>query len=416
MQLSRRVQSLKPSSTIAVTTRAKELTRQGIKVLSFGQGEPDFDTPDKIKQAAIDAIRAGQTKYGPSAGDPETRAVIAEKLTRENKIPNVTANHVVVAPGGKHALYLIFQALLDPPAPGEAPWEVILPVPAWVSYDPMIRMAGGKVVQLETTPQRDFKITPEQLERAITPRSRLLIINSPSNPCGTMYSPQELRALAAVVEKAARTVAPDLVVLSDEIYEKIVYGGVEQMSIGSIPEIAERTVTMNGMSKAFAMTGWRIGYLGGSGEFGLQVAKAAEKLQGQINTCVASFLFPAIRTALTQCGEEVESMRQAFARRAELIYGIVSQIPGVVCPRPTGAFYLYPDISAHLGKTSPGGRKLNASKDVAEALLEECRIALVSGEDFGAGGEKYIRISFACSDEQIREGMGRMAEFFGKLR
>ena len=416
MQLSRRVLSLKPSATVAVTARAKELTRQGVKVLSFGQGEPDFDTPDKIKQAAIDAIRAGQTKYGPAAGDPETRAVIAEKLTRENRIPNVTANPVVVAPGGKHALYLIVQALLDPPAPGEAPWEVILPVPAWVSYDPMIRMAGGEVVQLETTPQRDFKITPEQLERAITPRSRLLILNSPSNPCGTMYTPDELRALAAVVEKAAKTVAPDLVVLSDEIYEKIVYGGIEQMSIGSIPAIAERTVTMNGMSKAFAMTGWRIGYLAGSGEFGLQVAKAAEKLQGQISTCIASFVFPAIRVALTQCHEEVEMMRQAFARRAELIYGIVSQIPGVVCPRPTGAFYLYPDISAHLGKTSPGGRKLNASKDVAEALLEECRIALVSGEDFGAGGERYIRISFACSDEQIREGMGRMAEFFGRLR
>ncbi len=170
-----------------------------------------------------------------------------------------------------------------------------------------------------------------------------------------MYTPDELRALAAVVEKAAKTVAPDLVVLSDEIYEKIVYGGIEQMSIGSIPAIAERTVTMNGMSKAFAMTGWRIGYLAGSGEFGLQVAKAAEKLQGQISTCIASFVFPAIRVALTQCHEEVEMMRQAFARRAELIYGIVSQIPGVVCPRPTGAFYLYPDISAHLGKTSPAG-------------------------------------------------------------
>lgn len=412
MQLSRRVQSLRPAATVAVSNRAKELIRSGIPVLSFGAGEPDFDTPERIKQAAIDALKAGLTKYAPAAGDPETRAVIAEKLTRENKIPNCTAQHVIIAGGGKHALYLLFQALLDPPAPGEQPWEVLLPVPAWVSYDPMARLAGGEVVELGTTAQGDFKITPEQLERAITPRSRILLLNSPSNPCGTMYTPAEIRELAAVVERAAKTIAPDLVVISDEIYEKIVYGGIEPLSPGSIPGIAERTITMNGLGKAYAMTGWRIGYFAGSGDFGLKVAKAGEKLIGQMTTSIAQFVFPAVRTALTQCADDVEAMRRCYARRAELIYELAREIPGWVCPRPTGAFYLFPDISAYLGRTSPGGQPLNAAVDVAEALLEECRIAVVPGEDFGGCGHRHIRISFACSDEQIREGMSRMTEFF----
>lgn len=416
MQLSRRVQSLRPAATVAVSNRAKELCRKGVPVLSFGAGEPDFDTPPRIKQAAIDALNAGLTKYAPAAGDPETRAVIAEKLTRENGIPDCTAQHVVIAGGGKHALYLLFQALLDPPAPGEKPWEVLLPVPAWVSYDPMARLAGGEVVELGTTPQNDFKITPQQLEAAITPRSRVLLLNSPSNPCGTMYTPDEIRALAAVVERAAKTVAPDLVVISDEIYEKIIYGGIEHLSLGSIPGIAARTITMNGMGKAYAMTGWRVGYLAGSGEFGLQVAKATEKLIGQMTTSIAQFVFPAVRTAITQCADDVEQMRRAFARRAELIYSLSKEIPGWVCPRPTGAFYLFPDISAYLGKTSPGGRPLKAALDVGEALLEECQIAVVPGEDFGGCGHRHIRLSFACSDEQIREGMKRMAEFFAKVR
>src|SRR5690606_30492615 len=205
----------------------------------------------------------------------------------------------------------------------------------------------------------DFKITPEQLRQAITPRSRVLVINSPSNPCGTMYTPEELRALASVVAEAARSTAPDLTIISDELYEKIVYGGIPHCSIGSFPEVAERTITVNGLSKAYAMTGWRIGYAAGSGDFGLKVAAGMKTLQSQSTTSIATFELPAIRVALTECADDVERMRQAFARRAELTYALVSQIPGLQCPRPTGAFYLFPDISAHFGKRTKGGRVLD---------------------------------------------------------
>ncbi|MBC7835056.1 MAG: pyridoxal phosphate-dependent aminotransferase [Phycisphaerales bacterium] len=416
MQLSRRVLSLKTSSTLAVTNRAKALVRQGIDVIPFAAGEPDFDTPAVVKEAAIGALRAGQTKYMPTAGDPETRQVIAEKLDRENAISGVTAEHVVITTGGKHAIYLVLQALLDRPPAGEAAPEVLLPVPAWVSYDPIARMCGANVVEIPTEARSGFKMTPEQLRGAITARARVLVMNSPSNPCGTMYSPRELKALGAVVADAARTVAPDLVVVTDEIYEKIVYGEAPHFSMGAIPEIAERTVTINGLSKAFAMTGWRVGYLAGSGAWGLELARAAEKLQGQMTTNITSFVYPAIRVALTRCGDDVERMRLAFKRRAELIYGEVSKIPELVCPRPTGAFYVFPDVSAYFGRTTAGGRAARSAQEMAEAILEEARVAVVPGEDFGGCGRDHIRLSFACADEKIIEGMGRLRSFFGTCR
>ena len=415
ISLSDRVDALRPSSTLAVTALAKQLKAEGKDVLSFAAGEPDFDTPEPIKQAAIAALKAGQTKYAPAPGDPETRRVIAEKLSIENRIPDVTADHVVISTGGKNSLYLLFQALLDPPSAGKQPQEVILPTPAWVSYKPQATLAGGTIIEVPATAANDFKITPGQLAGAITPRSRVLCLNSPSNPCGTMYSPDELAALAQVVAEAAATTCPELVILTDEIYEKIIYGGIEHRSIGSFPEVAHRTVTVNGLSKAYAMTGWRVGYCAGSGDFGLRIAKAITKLQGQLTTCIPTFIYPAIRTALTECAEDVERMRQQFAQRAELIYGRISAMPGIVCPKPTGAFYVFPDISAHFGKTTAGGAKIDSAQSFAKALLNEQLVACVPGEDFLGSGPSCARFSFACSSEQIEQGMDRLAAFLEGL-
>jgi aspartate aminotransferase len=291
-----------------------------------------------------------------------------------------------------------------------------LPVPAWVSYRPIAQLAGAVVREIDSGPATDFKITPDQLRDAITPRSRLLVINSPSNPCGTMYSEAELRALAAVVAEM-KDVAPQLIILTDEIYEKIVYGEHAHFSIGSIPEVAERTLTVNGLSKAFAMTGWRIGYAAMPGEFGGALIKAMGTIQGQMTTNITSFNVPAIRCALTNADvqNDVERMRLAFAARGELTHRLLGGIPGVVCPKPTGAFYAFPDVSALLGKTSPGGRKLGTSLDLCEALLDEARVAFVPGEDFGGCGPEHVRISFACGEEQIERGLAAFGEFVSKL-
>ncbi len=416
LTIARRVRELQPSVTVAFMNRAKDMQRKGIDVLAFAAGEPDFDTPQIIKKAAIDALNAGQTKYMPTLGDPETRAALAKKMTEENGLPGVTADHIAISAGGKHSLYVACHCLLDQARTGETQEEVLLPVPAWVSYGPIAELAGGKVVELQTSPEGGFKITPQQLKAAITPRSRLLIINSPSNPCGTMYSESELRALAAVVDDAARTVAPNLVVLSDEIYEKIVYGGTKHFSIGSIPTIAERVITLNGLSKAFAMTGWRAGYAAGSGPFGKELIKAMGTLQGQMSTNITSFIYPAIRVAMTQCASDVEQMRQAFARRGELITRRLEGVPKLRTVTPVGAFYAFPDVSAYFGTRTPGGRAIKSAMDFCEALLEESHVAFVPGEDFGGCGRNHARISFACSEQQIDKGIDRLTKFVASLK
>ena len=417
LSLSRRVSALKPSVTVAFTNRAKQMRREGIDVLGFAAGEPDFDTPQPIKEAAKKALDEGQTKYMPTLGDPETRGIIADKLTSENKIGGLTGDHIAISAGGKHALFIAMHCLLDEVGSGEQPGEVILPVPAWVSYDPIAKMAGGTVVAVETEPENDFKMSPEQLAEAITPNSRVLVLNSPSNPCGTMYTPDELKALAAVVAEKAESVAPNLVILSDEIYEKIVYGGIEHFSIGSVPEVAERTITLNGLSKAYAMTGWRIGYAAMPGDFGKTFIKAMGTLQGQMTTNITSTNYPAIRCALTNAdvAAEVEKMRVAFMQRAELVERRLADIRGVTCPKPTGAFYVFPDVSGLFGMTTPGGKTLGAAMDVSEALLEEAQVAFVPGEDFGGCGPNHVRISFACSEDQINAGMDRFVEFVDSL-
>jgi aspartate aminotransferase len=428
MKLSRRVTDLKPSATVAVMNRAKEMQRQGVDVVSFAAGEPDFDTPQPIKDAAIKALLAGQTKYMPTMGDHETRRIIADKVSRANGLPNVTPEHIGISAGGKHALYTVMQCLFDTPSwgdlsssplhpvtPSPGPSECLLPVPAWVSYAPLAELAGAKIVEIPTTPQSDFKISPDQLRRAITPRSRVLVLCTPSNPCGTMYTESELRALAAVVAEAARKTAPDLVIVVDEIYEKIAYGGIPHFSIGSVPEIAERTITLNGLSKAYSMTGWRIGYTATSGEWGLKFMQAMATLQGQMSTNITSFIYPAIRTALTECEPDARRFCEAFGRRAALIHKRMTAMPGLVCPRPTGAFYAFPDISAHFGKKHRAA-PIDSPQQFCEALLAAKHVAAVPGEDFGGCARNHVRFSFACSEDTINKGMDRLAEFLGELR
>lgn len=408
--LSKRAGSLKPSSTLAVAQQARQMKEAGEDVLAFAAGEPDFVTPERIREAAKDALDRGLTHYAPTLGTPGARAAVAKKLESENGIKGLTPKHVAIGVGGKQCLYNVFQALLDE---GD---EVLLPVPAWVSYAPQIELSGGKVVDLPTDAASGFKITPEQLKAAITPRSRVLVINSPSNPCGTMYAPDDLRALARVVAEAAASIAPNLVVVTDEIYEKILYGGRTHLSPGSIPEIADRTVTVNGLSKAYAMTGWRIGYSACPGAFGLELIGAIDKIQSQMTSGIATFLMPAIEVALSgECDAELAEMTQAFAKRAKLIEGRMREIPGMRFPSPEGAFYIFADISAHFGKKAPDGTAITSALTFAQALLANQKMAVVPGEDFGGCGDKCIRISFACSENQINAGMDRLGAFVESL-
>lgn len=424
LSVSHRVATLKPSVTVAFMNRAKAMQRAGKDVLSFAAGEPDFDTPQPIKDAAIKSLLAGQTKYMPTLGDPDTRAAVAKKLTEENNIPNCTADHIAIGAGGKHSLFVLCHVLLDDAVtagngtaiPNYTQQEVVIPVPAWVSYAPIVELAGGKVVEVPTTVESGFKASAEQIRRAITPNTRLLILNSPSNPCGTMYTPDELKAIAKVVDEASKTIAPNITVLSDELYEKIIYGGIPHFSIGSVPEIAERTITLNGLSKAYGMTGWRIGYTGASGAFGKRFTDAMATLQGQMSTNITSFTYPAIRAALTQCAGDVEKMRLAFASRAEVMNACLAKLPGIKNAKATGAFYAFPEVSSHFGKTSKGGRKISNALAFCEALLEENLVAFVPGDDFGGCGKNHVRISFACAEQQIKAGAERFGEFLNGLK
>ncbi len=396
IQVSQRIRNLKPSATLAVNAVVQRLRAQGRDVIGFGAGEPDFETPDNIKQAAIDALGRGETHYTPVPGPPAARQAIADKLRGENGIA-CGPDDIVITVGGKHGLFMIFQCLLDT----DEGQEVIVPTPAWVSYRPQIELAGGTVVEVPGAIDNDFKITPGQLAEAITDRTVAVVLNSPSNPCGTMYSPEELRELAEVLRRNEQ-----VTIISDEIYEKLIYGGIDHLSPASIAAIADRVVTVNGLSKAYAMTGWRIGYIcapGGDPPF----AKSIAKLQGQVTSNITSFCYPAIVEALTNSGPAVEQMRIAFAERATLIHGLLTAMPGVSCPRPTGAFYAFPDIGAHFGKRSPAGHDIVDSVSFATALLEEAGVAVVPGADFGACADRHVRFSFACSTELIEEGCRR---------
>jgi len=395
MKVSKRAQAVPPSATIAVTSRAKELKAQGVDVLSFGAGEPDFDTPDFIKDSAIKALKAGQTKYTAAAGIPELKKAIAKKLKDENNL-DYTPDQVIVNIGAKHSVYEAMQATLDE---GD---QVLLPTPYWVTYPECVKLAGGTPVILQTQPENSYKITPEQLKAAINNKTAMLVLNSPNNPGGFSYTPKELAALARVLE------GTNVIVLSDEIYEKLIYGDTQFISFAALSKDAyDRTLTINGLSKAFSMTGWRLGYTAGP----LDAIKAMSRLQSHMTSNPVTFAQAAALTALTEtktAADAIESMRVEFEKRAEYMARRLNDIEGIKCTQPTGAFYCFPDVSAHFGRTI-NSAKINDSMDFAKALLEQVKVALVPGAPFGCPNN--VRLSFACSLENIAEGCDRIKEW-----
>jgi aspartate aminotransferase len=392
MKISKRAQAVPPSATIAVTARAKELKAQGVDVVGFGAGEPDFDTPDYIKEAAIKALKAGKTKYTPAAGTIELRKAIAEKLRRENGL-KYTPEQIIVNIGGKHSVYEAMQATLDV---GD---EVLLPAPYWVTYPEAIKLAGAVPKIIQTDKTNSYKITPRRLEDAITLKTAMLIINSPNNPGGFTYTPEELAELAKILE------GTKVIVISDEIYEKLVYGKTKFISFASLSEDAyNRTLTMNGFSKTFAMTGWRMGYTAGP----LEVIKAMGRLQDHMTSNTVTFAQYAAIAALGDDGGAVEKMRMEFERRAKYMAGRLNAIKGIECSEPTGAFYCFPDVSSHYGRTI-NGAKIGCSMDFAKALLEQANVAVVPGLPFGC--DENVRLSFACSIEQITKGLDRLQKW-----
>lgn len=392
MKVSKRAQSVPPSATMAVDTKMKELKAKGVDIVGFGAGEPDFDTPQYIKDAAIAAIKAGKTKYTATPGIPELRKVIAEKLLKENNL-KYTPEQIIVNIGAKHSVYESMQAVLDE---GD---EVILPAPYWVTYPETIKLAGGIMKVIQTDISNNYKITPAQLKSAITKKTAMFLMNSPNNPGGFTYTPDELVAIAKVLE------GTDIMVLSDEIYEKLVYGDTKFISFAALSDDAyKRTITINGFSKAFAMTGWRLGYAAGP----LEVIKAMSRLQGHMTQNPVSFVQAGALVAFGDPNNEGEKMRLEFEKRAKYMADRLNATKGVKCPQPTGAFYCFPDVSAHFGRTI-GGVKINNSMDFAAALLEQANVALVPGGPFGC--DKNVRLSFATSMEQITKGLDRIEKW-----
>ncbi len=396
MKLSERAKSIPPSITLAISAQVKELKAAGKDVIAFGAGEPDFDTPEKITNAAIEALRLGVTHYMPSSGTPEAREAIANKLRIENNIECTEAN-ISINSGAKMSINLALMSILDP---GKNQ-EVVVPTPAWVSYKPMIELAGGTMIEVPTSVDTGFKCTPEEIEAAITPNTKAIMLNTPSNPCGTMYAPDELRAIAVMLQKH-----PTVYILSDEIYDELIYSDIEHLSLGSIPEISHQVITINGLSKAYAMTGWRVGYACAPEN----VAKAMNTLQSQINTSITSFCYATIPVAL-EMKDEVEEMRKVFAKRASLMFELIQKWPNTECAQPTGAFYAFPKISYYYGKTTPAGTVIQDSVGFVQALLDETSVAVVPGTDFGGCGPDHIRLSFACSEDQIETGVNKICDW-----
>ena len=397
MRISKRAQDVPPSATLAVTSRAKELKAKGVDIVDFGAGEPDFDTPDFIKEAAIKALKAGKTKYTAASGIVELRTAIAAKLEKENGL-KYNPEQIIVNIGGKHSVYEAMQATLDP---GD---EVILPVPYWVTYPEAIKLAGAAAKIIQTDKINSYKITPQQLEDAVTEKTAMLVINSPNNPGGFTYTPEELAGLAKVLE------GTKVVVLSDEIYEKLIYGDTKFVSFALLSKDAyDRTLTLNGLSKTFSMTGWRLGYAAGP----LKVIKAMGRLQSHMTSNAVTFAQYAAIAALTDPAacDTIEKMRAEFERRGEYMAQCLNAIEGIECPKPTGAFYCFPDVSSHYGRTI-NGVEIGGSMDFAKTLLEQANVALVPGLPFGC--DNNVRLSFACSLKQITKGLDRLEEWLSQ--
>ncbi|WP_443029195.1 pyridoxal phosphate-dependent aminotransferase [Spirulina sp. CS-785/01] len=383
VKLAARVTQVPPSMTLAISAKAKAMKADGLDVCSFSAGEPDFDTPDHIKAAAKQALDEGKTRYGPAAGEAKLRDAIAKKLQKDNQL-NYEAENIIVTNGGKYSLYNLMMTLI------ESGDEVIIPAPYWVSYPEMVKLAEGTPVIIEATASNGYKITPAQLREAITEKTKLFVFNSPSNPTGMVYTPDEIRALAEVV------VEKDIWVVSDEIYEKILYDGAEHLSIGSVsPEAFARTITSNGFAKSYAMTGWRVGYAAGP----VEVIKGMTRLQSHSTSNVCTFAQYGAMAALEGTQDPLQTMVEAFTQRRQYILDRIEAMDKVSCPKPDGAFYVYLNI----GET---GTK---AMDFCTKLLEKYHVAMIPGVAFGSGD--CVRMSYATDLDTIKEGLDRLEKF-----
>lgn len=393
VQLSDRVNQMETSATLAMAAKARELKSEGKDIISLSLGEPDFTIPNFIKEAAIKAVNDDVHAYPPVDGYAELKKAIIHKFKRDNQL-TYAPDQIVVSTGAKQSLYNIASVLLNP---GD---EVLLPAPYWVSYSDIVKLHGGVPVEIPTAIDTNFKITPQQLEAAITPQTKILLYSSPCNPSGSVYTKDELRALADVLQKY-----PNVIVISDEIYEHINFGG-DHFSMAQFADMYDRTVVVNGVSKAFAMTGWRIGYIGGPAK----IARACNKMQGQITSGANAIAQMATIAALEASPNEIDYMVKAFKERRELVLALLSEIPGLKTNRPQGAFYVFPDVSSFFGQTIQGKLIANAS-DFSLLLLEKALVATVTGEAFG--DPNCIRLSYAASEEDIREAIKRVKEVLG---
>lgn len=394
--LSNRINNLAESQTIKMAKLGRELSAKGINVINLSFGEPDFHTPQFIKDAAVEAMEKNFTYYTPVSGYPDLRKAIADKLKRENNL-DYNFDQIVVSTGAKQALANALMVMINP---GD---EVIIPTPYWVSYSEMVKLAEGESVYINATAENNFKITAEELEAAITPKTKMFMFSSPCNPTGSVYSREELASLVKVFEKY-----PEIYILSDEIYEHINFIG-GHVSIAEFASVKDRTILVNGFSKAYAMTGWRIGYLAAPKE----ISDAADKLQGQITSGTCSITQKAGVAALNGGLKEVHEMRDAFLKRRGIVYDLLSQIEGVKVNLPDGAFYFFPDVSSFFGKTV-NGQTLNNAEDISLYLLNTAHVSTVTGEAFG--NEKCIRISYAASEDELREACKRIAAALNSLK
>ncbi|MFH1905731.1 MAG: pyridoxal phosphate-dependent aminotransferase [bacterium] len=396
-KLSDRITSIKPSATLAISAKIKALRTKGIDVIGFGAGEPDFDTPEYIKNAAISSIKNGFTKYTPASGTLELKKAVCDKFRDDNGL-DYTQEQVIVSCGAKHSLYNLIQVMCNPDD------EVIIPIPYWVSYPDMVKLAGAKPVFIQGVEKNAFKIVPDELKNAITGKTKILIINSPSNPCGTVYSKDELIEMADIVCKH------NIYVISDEIYEKIIYDGLQHVSIASLnSDIKERTIVVNGVSKTYSMTGWRIGYAAGDAD----IIKAAGKLQSQSTSNPTSISQKAALTAIQEKTNDVVKMVSEFSKRCDYIVERLNDMDNISCQKPKGAFYVFPNISAYYGKKYDG-KKINTDIDLCNFLLDVAKVGVIPGSAFGSG--EHIRMSYATSMKNIKEGINRMESTLNRLR
>lgn len=396
--VSRTLERVKPSPTMAITSKARQMKAEGFDVIGLGAGEPDFDTPDNIKQAAIEAIQRGETKYTAVDGIPELKKAISEKFARENGLA-YAPNEITVGAGGKHVLYNALLATLDP---GD---EVVIPSPYWVSYPDIVLLSGAEPVIVETTLKDGFKLTPEALEGAITPKTKWFIFNSPSNPTGAAYTRDEIKALTDVLLRHER-----VWLLSDDIYEHLVYDGFEFTTPAAVePKLKERTLTLNGVSKAYSMTGWRIGYAGGPAP----LIKAIGTLQSQSTSNPSSISQWAAVEALNGTQDFLKDWVQSFKERRDLVVSMLNQATGLSCPTPAGAFYVYPSCEGCLGKKTPKGKAIDSDGDFAAALLEEEGVAVVPGAAFGLS--PFFRVSYATGMDALQDACRRIQRFCASL-